>query len=40
MCSLDTGIQGASFNVAINLGQLSDSEYRQQVRDDSPPVET
>ena len=31
MCSLDTGIQGASFNVAINLGQLSDNEYRQQV---------
>lgn len=31
VCSLDTGIQGASFNVAINLGQLTDSEYQEQV---------
>lgn len=32
VCSLDTGIQGASFNVAINLGQLNDAEYREEVQ--------
>lgn len=31
VCSLDTGILGASFNVAINLGQLTDREYQERV---------
>ena len=32
VCSLDTGILGASFNVAINLGQLTDREYQERIQ--------